>query len=451
MGPGRLNRVVGHLRQALSPPDGGGLSDGQLLARFIDNREEAAFAALVRRHGGMVLGVCRRVLAHAHDAEDAFQATFLVLARKAASVAKREALASFLYGVAYRTALRARVRASRRRATERQVKDMPHPEVAPAEPQDWRPLLDRELDALPDKYRAPIVLCDLEGKTRREAARQLGLSEGTLSSQLTRGRRLLARRLARQGVSLSGGALAVALSEGAASAAMPAPLVSSTVKAAALVAAGQVAAVATPAAALMNEVLKAMLMTKLKFALAAVMMAALLGTAGLLYQAVGQGPAAADKRAADRPLTELELLRREVEILKLQMEVMQSELRALKGRGPSAPARAGEADSGRAGTSGTATEGPAPHSKWQKMPGEVRDPAVEPKTPGDRGSDSNSGPLRVPRADNTMQEVEADLLRMRELTSDSDKEMRATLDRVLQRLREQARTKRGNAPPPQYK
>src|SRR3954468_9394767 len=160
MRTGGLRNVLEHLRLA-----DGGLTDGQLLARFLDGGDEAAFAALVRRHGPMVLGVCRRVLGHAHDAEDAFQATFLVLARRAASVARREAVASFLYGVAYRTALRARARRARRHATERQVGRMPHPEVAPPEAQGWRPVLDRELSRLPEKYRAALVLCDLEGKT----------------------------------------------------------------------------------------------------------------------------------------------------------------------------------------------------------------------------------------------------------------------------------------------
>src|SRR6516162_6709600 len=135
-----LRQILEQLQQS-----GGGLSDGQLLARFVAARDEASFASLVRRHGPMVLGVCRRILHDFHDAEDAFQATFLVLARKAASVVKRESVGCWLYGTACRTALEARVLGARRRSRERPMKDMPHPEVLPAEAQDWRPLLDREL------------------------------------------------------------------------------------------------------------------------------------------------------------------------------------------------------------------------------------------------------------------------------------------------------------------
>lgn len=330
-----LQGALEHLRLV----DHGGLTDAQLLARFLDGAEEAAFAALVRRHGAMVLGVCRRLLRHEQDAEDAFQAAFLVLAKKAASVAKREAVASFLYGVAYRTALRTRARAARRRGRETQVDVMPHPEVAPPEPEDWRPLLDRELHQLPQKYRAAVVLCDLECKSRREAARLLGIKEGTLASRLATARRMLARRLARSGLALSGGALAAILSEGAASAAVPAGLMVATVKAATQVAAGHAAVLATPAAALMNEVIRSMLMTKLKTGVVVVLAAALLGLGGLAYRAAGQQPTATPPAApvtkplGERPLSELELLRREVEILKLQMELVQSELRALKGHG----------------------------------------------------------------------------------------------------------------------
>src|SRR5262249_6874600 len=175
-------------------------------------------------HGPMVLGVCRRLLRHEQDAEDAFQATFLVLARRARSVLKRESVGSWLYGVAYRIALQARVVRARRRAREKQGAEMPQSVVMPAEPQDWLVLLDQELAGLPEKYRAVVVLCDLEGLPRREAARQMGLPEGTLSSRLATARQLLAKRLARYGLGLP----AAALGEGAARA-VPVPLVDSTV------------------------------------------------------------------------------------------------------------------------------------------------------------------------------------------------------------------------------
>jgi RNA polymerase sigma-70 factor (ECF subfamily) len=151
-----------------------------LLARFVATRDEASFAALVRRHGPMGWRLCLRLLGHAQDAEDVFQATFLVLACKAASVLKRESVGSWLYGVASRTALEARAVKARRISREKQVEDMPHPAVMPAEVQDWWPLLDEELNRLPEHYRAAIVLCDLEGQPRKEAARQLEWRVGTL-------------------------------------------------------------------------------------------------------------------------------------------------------------------------------------------------------------------------------------------------------------------------------
>jgi RNA polymerase sigma factor (sigma-70 family) len=323
MAAGELRKGIERLRRVLPPPEGGGLSDGQLLGRFLAGRDEAAFAALVRRHGPMVLGVCRRVLRDAHDAEDAFQATFLVLARKAAALGQREAVGSWLYTVAFRAALEARAALSRRRARERQVDAMPHPEVSPPEPQDWRPVLDQELNALPEKYRAAVVLCDLEGRPRKEAARLLGVPEGTLSSRLATARRALAGRLARRGVALSGGALAGAMA-GSASAQVPPALVWGTARAAALVAAGQLAAVATPAAGLTREVLKAMFLAKLKAVAATAVVLAALG--GLAWQAGGRGSA----RAAppDRPQSEGEALRKEVELLRLNLLVVLEKVRA---------------------------------------------------------------------------------------------------------------------------
>src|SRR5262249_31376838 len=158
------------------------------LERFVARRDEAAFEALVRRHGPMVLGVCRRVLRNEADAEDAFQATFLVLVKKARSVVPRALVGSWLYGVAHNTARKAKAMNSKRRAKERLAGAAPRP-AAPAEAcRQLHARLDEELSRLPDKYRAPVVLCDLEGKSYKEAARLLGWPQGTLSGRLTRAR-----------------------------------------------------------------------------------------------------------------------------------------------------------------------------------------------------------------------------------------------------------------------
>jgi RNA polymerase sigma-70 factor (ECF subfamily) len=287
------------------------MTDGQLVECFLGRGEEAAFAALVRRHGPMVLGVCRRLLGHAQDAEDAFQATFLVLARRAGSVVPRERVGNWLYGVARRTARKARAAATRRRSRERQVGELPEP--AAPEGQLWadlRPLLDRELERLPEKYRGPVVLCDLEGNTHKEAARQLGWPEGTVSTRLTRARALLARRLARRSLALSGAALALALGHPAATAGVPGPLVVSTAKAATLVAAGRAAAGAVPArvAALTEGVLKAMLFAKLRVVFFTLLALAVLGlgAGGLAYRALAADKPGAPKEGAAK--TDLEKL-----------------------------------------------------------------------------------------------------------------------------------------------
>jgi RNA polymerase sigma factor (sigma-70 family) len=294
--------IIQQLRRAALRCDGGGLSDGQLLGCFLERRDEAAFEALVRRHAPMVLGVCRRVVGNVHDAEDAFQATFLVLVRKAASVRPREAVGSWLYGVAYRTALGARGRLARRRAIERQVEAMPQPVVEPAEPaRELLALLDRELNRLPEHYRVPVVLCDLEGRPRKEVARRLGLPEGTLSSRLAKARKLLARRLKRHGPALACGALA-ALAEDAASACVPNVLIVSTSRAALLIAAGRAAAAAMPpqAAALAEGVLKAMLLNKLKILTAGLLAVVLtLGAGASLYHSRAAG--GGDDASAARP------------------------------------------------------------------------------------------------------------------------------------------------------
>src|SRR5216683_2430928 len=193
MATGQPSGVIQHLRRAMLLRDGARLTDGQLLKDYISRRDEAALAALVQRHGPMVWGVCRRVLSNYHDAEDAFQATFLVLVRRVASIASPELLANWLYGVAHQTAIKARATVAKRKVRERQVTEMPEPAAVEQDLwNDLQPLLDHELSRLPDIYRVVIVLCDLEGKTRKEAARHLGLPEGTVGSRLARARVLLA-------------------------------------------------------------------------------------------------------------------------------------------------------------------------------------------------------------------------------------------------------------------
>jgi RNA polymerase sigma-70 factor (ECF subfamily) len=269
------------LKSLLSYGAVGTRSDSELLELFVSEPDEAVFEAMVRRHGPMVWGVCRRVLRDHHDAEDAFQASFLVLARKAATITPREKLGNWLYGVAYRTARKTRTATSNRRARERQVPDMPEPEAVREGCRDeLLPLLDQELSRLPAKYRTPIVLCDLEGKTHRQAAEQLDWPVGTVSGRLSKGRALLGERLTRRGVAFGGGSLAMALSQGSASAGVPLTLIASATRAATQVAAGRAAAgvASSKAAALMEGALRGMLMTKLK--LGATVLVVALGAAG---------------------------------------------------------------------------------------------------------------------------------------------------------------------------
>lgn len=299
-----MSAFLRNLRRATIRRDEAGWSDGQLLEAYIRGREEAAFAALVRRHGPMVWGVCRRILCNESDAEDAFQATFLVLVRKAASVVPPEQIANWLYGVARQTAVKARAMAVKRKAREKQVTNMPEPaSVEQDGSDDLLPLLDQELSRLPDKYRTAIVLCDLEGKSYKEAAGQLGCPEGTLAARLTRGRGMLAKRLARHRLGVASGTVAAVLSQSA-SAGVPASVVSSTIKAASLFAAGQAAAtgaISAQVAVLTEGVLKTMLLSKLKIASMVLLTAAVLsGAAGLAYrtQAGEKAPVAETTAAA---------------------------------------------------------------------------------------------------------------------------------------------------------
>ncbi|AWM40905.1 ECF RNA polymerase sigma factor SigM [Gemmata obscuriglobus] len=238
-----LSSLLGHVR-GLDSARGASATDAELLSGFAAHCDEAAFTTLVQRHGPMVLRVCRRVLRHEQDAEDAFQATFLTLARRAAAVRKGEALASWLHGVACRTAASARRAAARRRAHEERARLAPV--TAPGEEFAWREVqsaLDEEVQRLPEKYRAVFVPCCLEGESRAEVARQLGEKEGTVSSRLAEARNLLRRRLARRGITLSALLTAVAVTQGTGRGGVPAALARSTVRAAGMLARGASAGV----------------------------------------------------------------------------------------------------------------------------------------------------------------------------------------------------------------
>ncbi len=247
-------------------------TDAELLTAYVERRDGAAFEALVNRHGAMVWGVCRRGLTGHQDAEDAFQAVFLVLARKAASVAPRELLPNWLHAVAQSTALHARRTQARRVAREKRFAGRPSAAPADRSPfDDLRPLLDRELGRLPDRYRVAVVLCDLEGLTRSEAARRLGWPEGTVAGRLARARAMLAARLTRRGVTLSGVPLAALMSADATTAGLPTDILTATVAAVLGSTTGSTAGLVTgPVAALIHGVIHAMFLTKLKTALAGI-------------------------------------------------------------------------------------------------------------------------------------------------------------------------------------
>jgi RNA polymerase sigma factor (sigma-70 family) len=277
---GQAGGVLRQLHRLLGTDGLEELNDGQLLEQFVARRDEAAFAALVRRHGPMVLGVCRRLLRGGADADDAFQATFLVLFRRARALDRRASLAGYLYTVAYHVALRARAASARRRSQERQVVDMPRAECRAEEVwRDLQPVLDDELNRLPDKYREPVLLCYVEGKTNEEAGRLLRLPTGTVKSRLARARELLKGRLSRRGITLTAGLL-VAVLAGKAAAAVSPLLLDTTIQTTLRLAAGQAAG---PAAALAEGVLKAMFATRLKIA------TAFLLAAGALAVGIGVG------------------------------------------------------------------------------------------------------------------------------------------------------------------
>src|SRR5438067_136623 len=270
MAGARLQNVIRHLGLAVAARTSAGVPDAQLLERFLARRDEAAFELLVWRHGKMVLGTCRRLLRDVHEAEDAFQACFLALARRAGSIGRRDSVGGWLHKVAYRLALGAQARRAKRAHREQPLSD-PTPAVDSPDPaseaarREVRRALDDEVGRLPDKYRVPFVLCCLEGRSNADAARELGCPLGTVESRLTRARQRLRAGLSRRGVAPTAGLLA-ALPGPDATAFVPAALVASTAKAAALVAAGSATTAGLLSAevtAMTEGVLRAMLMTKL--------------------------------------------------------------------------------------------------------------------------------------------------------------------------------------------
>jgi RNA polymerase sigma factor (sigma-70 family) len=300
MANGQLQGVLRHLRKLVAAENGGVQPDRELLDRFVNERDEAAFAGLVHRHGDMVLAVCRRVLHNAHDAEDACQAAFLVLARKAGSIRKKDSLASWLHGVAYRAASNLKRGIIRREAREASVAVSAQSDGADVSWREVKGMLDDELCRLPEGYQAPLVLCYLEGKTRDEAARALGWSAGMVKARLERGRDMLRCRLMRRGLTLSAVLLPGLLVEQAGAAALPALQVVAIVKAGLLIAAGQMPSaglVSARTVAAMEGVLHAMLTMKLKLVTAGFMMASLIGLGFFLTG--GGGPLSADQPAGD--------------------------------------------------------------------------------------------------------------------------------------------------------
>lgn len=310
-----LAAVLRHLRRWVGGAPGADDSDGQLLERFATQHDEAAFATLMQRHGPLVLSVCRRLLADPHSVDDAFQATFVVLVRRAAALKREGSLGSWLYTVAYRIALKARAHAARRRTREQQVENMdqeaisaqaadnPHGRVFQAE---LREVLDDEVSRLPEKYRAPLILCYLQGKTNEQAAHELGCPVGSMSWRLDKGRELLKSRLAGRGITLSTAGLAAVLGENAARAAVPALLGDSTLRSAMLLLAGKatVGVVSAPVAALADSFLHTLWIAKVRAAALVLLIIGLAGSGATVfaYRALTAKPAepAADPELASR-------------------------------------------------------------------------------------------------------------------------------------------------------
>jgi RNA polymerase sigma factor (sigma-70 family) len=283
---GRHGGVWRHTQTLFNGGVIGDVADEQLLERFVTARGEAgelAFEALVERHGPMVLRVCRTILRDGHDAEDAFQATFLVLARRAGSIRSRSSVASWLHGVARRVASSARSAASRRREHERTAADRADSFLAEPRWDDLALVLHEEIDRLPERFRAPIVLCDMEGMTEGQAAQRLGRPVGTIRSHITRGRQRLRFQLIRRGLAPATVVLVAERAGCSAHAVVASRLVSSTIPSAmqfAVARATTTGMVSAAATALAEEFLGSMLMARIKNTVMAVLVAIGIATAG---------------------------------------------------------------------------------------------------------------------------------------------------------------------------
>ena len=345
----RTDRLIEHFHVALPTPASNELSDAHLLERYLANRDTDSFAAIIQRFGPMVWGVCRRQLAQHQDCEDAFQATFLVLVRKATGVSPRQMLGNWLHGVARQTALKARALAARRSNRECQVTHIPEREtISPESRQDIRAVLDEELLRLPQCYRAVVLLCDLEGKTRMEAARQLGIPSGTVAGWLARARVLLAKRLTRRGVTFSVASLATPLVESEASAKPLPSVVSATINTASKCIAGSsTAGVGRLSVNTLTEgVLHSMFLSKLKAALALVLLAGIIGTGitGIaIHATAGDEPKSKSKSPtksstsvadAEGAAPDLRDMKKEIDRLRAEVETIKKQLSSATKTGP---------------------------------------------------------------------------------------------------------------------
>ena len=326
MATANLSDFFLRLTRGMAAQSLGDQSDRMLVVRALAGRDEAAFQAIVERHGPMVYRVAWRVLQHPQDAEDAFQAAFLILAKKLRTLRKHASLSSWLHGVAYRVALKARAQTALRRSHENQAAS---PEIMPADDLTWGELrlaLDAELGRLPDKWRLPLILCYLEGRTQDESASQLGWSKSTLRRRLEEARTALGGRLEGRGIwpaALS----AVLLSDCLASPAPAAGVVAATVEAAT-----QTAAISAKVAALVEGVLQAMFMTKLKAATALLFVALgfLIGGGALLHRETNAAQQDTKPQVAQTTQSEKQkATREELEIMRALEELEVAKAKAL--------------------------------------------------------------------------------------------------------------------------